>query len=675
MTPTSYDVAIVGAGPAGSTAALALATRGHRVALIGPPPQHPDRQILLAGSAVQALTALGVDIATTPHARRVTAIRLSTRDDISPAELEFPGLCLSDHHLRDTLRQAAIQAGVVHFVRAATALPAGESTPLRLDDGTTLQARHIVDARGYQPSGPDPTEEPSQTPAIGWATSQRFTTTTTTTTTTAPTGPILHMAVPAQHAPRDTPLAVWLLPDTDGHVTITVIHVAAAIADPAPALAQGLQLLAHRGSGIADLRPAGPISTGALDTGYAPTTIRHAPHLHIGDIAGLVNPFTGEGLSYTIDSATLAADAITAHRADPLAAIRSYARSLERSFIGYFETSRHAVRRYQLAWRVLSAAADNDHPFIVKGRRAILLPEGITGLADVATLTLADDDTAAIRPFLLACDEILASTIRHQWPFLARLMLTSTGATGRRLRPAILFAGAASASGTLPDPDLAPMAAAIELASLAALAFLTTGPPTSPDQRGIDWAATTVILAGDYLLAEASRLIASHASTYAFTFAEWLDDLVALRAAATSTNTPNGQDMFETIFEFPARVGAEAGGVAPATGAQLREFARSTGSGFLHTEELLALRGARTRLDTTLAALINDKVSNLPITVLDDPSERRHQLTQRIAACADVHSRAIQQLDGLTDTIARRLLASFADTACKPGTRESVPLS
>jgi len=57
----SVEVAVVGAGPAGLTAAIALAAAGIETALVGTAPARPDNRTtaLLAGS-VSAPEALGV---------------------------------------------------------------------------------------------------------------------------------------------------------------------------------------------------------------------------------------------------------------------------------------------------------------------------------------------------------------------------------------------------------------------------------------------------------------------------------------------------------------------------------------------------------------------------------------------------------------------------------------
>lgn len=191
--------------------------------------------------------------------------------------------------------------------------------------------------------------------------------------------------------------------------------------DPREFPAAALAILTAAEPRLAALRPAGPAVIGALDTGFAPARVRRAGSILVGEAAGLVNPFTGEGLSYAVQSGLLAADLIAANRSDPEGARRKYARRLAAASVGYFETARHAVRRYHLTWRVLAAGADNNHPFFTRCRHAILFPEGFSGPAAVRPRNLPKPDVALLAPFLIACDEVKLSVVRDEWPFLARL--------------------------------------------------------------------------------------------------------------------------------------------------------------------------------------------------------------------------------------------------------------
>ena len=163
--------------------------------------------------------------------------------------------------------------------------------------------------------------------------------------------------------------------------------------------------------------------------------------------------------------------------------------------------------------------------------------------------------------------------IREDWPFLARLAMSGETLGHHRIRPAILFFAAMLAATPVPDIRRATPAAAIELASLGALAFLHPPPPRSSG-RGVDWALAATVLSGDFLLAQAARLIAETAPEVSWSFADWLAELADLRATqiAPSSSDPSSSDLarpgravtaeavYASLFEFPARIGAALGG-------------------------------------------------------------------------------------------------------------------
>ena len=72
----SAEVAVVGGGPAGLVAAIALATAGVDTLLIAPPAEPDHRTTALLAGSVTALETLGVWPACVPHAAPLRKIRL-----------------------------------------------------------------------------------------------------------------------------------------------------------------------------------------------------------------------------------------------------------------------------------------------------------------------------------------------------------------------------------------------------------------------------------------------------------------------------------------------------------------------------------------------------------------------------------------------------------------------
>jgi flavin-dependent dehydrogenase len=646
MTPsTSADVLVAGAGPAGAAAALALARRGLTVLLADPGPTGPPYELLVTAPALAALDLLGVP---TEWATRLDALELRFG---RPLVLSDAGLAVADQRtLRRALRAAAVEAGVREMTGTVASLawkdgcchalvtrPDAEPAP--------VTARHLVIATGAAQQ------------ATGEFRAQRC--------TGADLGPraLLTMAEDG-----DVPVCVWAVPGSSGMLTVGAARSGTAGPDL-------LDLARATLAELGPLAPAGPPVHGTLNTGFSPGRTADADGLLVGDTAGLVNPFTGEGLSYALQSALLAADAIAAHPADPQEARSAYADRLTGAFIGYFETARHASRRHRLMWRILTDAAGSDHPFFAKGRRAMLLPEGLAGLVAPEPAPQGEDHGDLLRagPFLDACSEVAVVTIRREWPFLARLVLTGDTLGHHRLRPARLFLAAMLAGGSPPDTRRATTAAAIELATLGALALLSPPRRAAGPSRGVDWALTSAVVAGDFLLAQASRLVAESAPQVSRSFAEWLAELSTLRAARLDRPEDDAGAVYASLFEYPARIGAVLGGCPERLVQAARDFGHHCGYAFQYAEDVLALGGKRTRLDTSLATMIESGTSavfeHFPGTTADsaaDPELRGPLLKASAEACARRHRSALDALAPVENAASRRMFEHFAAALTAP---------
>jgi len=160
------DVAVVGAGPAGLAAALALVHVGADVALIGPAPPKTSarsletRSAALLTSSVDLLKALNVWAALSPHAAPLAAIRIidASRSLFRAPDIEFKaseiGLPAFGYNIANTVLAEAL------YARAQAVLPAviaasvsgialdGSQAVLTLSDGAKLSARLVAGADG-----------------------------------------------------------------------------------------------------------------------------------------------------------------------------------------------------------------------------------------------------------------------------------------------------------------------------------------------------------------------------------------------------------------------------------------------------------------------------------------------------------------------------------------------
>ena len=161
-SPLAAEAIVVGAGPAGLTAAIALAVGGIETMLVAKRPERPDNRTsaLLAGS-VAALDALGVWDACRDHAAPLRVIRLvdDTRRLLRAPEVSFAaseiGFDAFGHNVENRHLVAALEARaaqLAHLTRidapAIAVTPGAEAIALALEDGRTITAQLAIGADG-----------------------------------------------------------------------------------------------------------------------------------------------------------------------------------------------------------------------------------------------------------------------------------------------------------------------------------------------------------------------------------------------------------------------------------------------------------------------------------------------------------------------------------------------
>jgi 2-octaprenyl-6-methoxyphenol hydroxylase len=156
-----FEAAVVGGGPAGMTAAIALAVAGIETVLVAKAAPRDNRTTALISGSVAALDALGVWDLCRTEAAALTAIRLI--DDTArllrapevlfeSAEIGFEafGYNVENRYLIAALdRRAAESPHLARIDAAVTAVePEDAGVTLRLEDGGSLRARLVVGADG-----------------------------------------------------------------------------------------------------------------------------------------------------------------------------------------------------------------------------------------------------------------------------------------------------------------------------------------------------------------------------------------------------------------------------------------------------------------------------------------------------------------------------------------------
>ena len=334
MTGRSFDAVVVGAGPAGSVAALVLARAGASVALVDKAAFPRDKACgdLVGPRGVQVLADLGLTVPDAGQGSDLLAVGPSGRASRLPA---FPGHSYPGHGVvapragfDHALREAAIAAGA-HPVRARIAAveagPAGSLRAVVASDGQRLAAGAVIGADGaLSPVARLAGMLRPETALWGFAIRAYL-----------PAEVPLPLLVLLDAAPwRIYPGYGWLFPGADGQANVGIGVGLGSIRRSVPLrddLARFCALLARRGDIGPGAQP-GPVMGGWLRMGGTGTPPAAGNVLLVGDAAGLINPLQGEGIGPGMVSARLAAQAVLDCPADPGP---GYTRALTAAFGGY----------------------------------------------------------------------------------------------------------------------------------------------------------------------------------------------------------------------------------------------------------------------------------------------------------------------------------------------------
>jgi geranylgeranyl reductase family protein len=325
---------VVGAGPAGSVAALVLARGGARVALADKASFPRDKACgdLVGPRGVQVLADLGVRVPDAGQGSDLLAVGPSGWASKLPA---FPGRSYADHGVvvprlvfDNALREAAVAAGAVPVQARVTAVDADGDGIVRAviaSDGRRLAADVIIGADGaLSPLARLAGMLDPDTALWGFAIRAYL-----------PAEVPLPLLVLLDARPwRIYPGYGWLFPGADGQANVGIGVGLGTTRRQAPLrgdLARFCALLAERGDIGPDVTP-GPVTGGWLRMGGTGTPAAAGNVLLVGDAAGLINPLQGEGIAPGMVSARLAAEAVLAHPADPGPA---YTEALAAAFGGY----------------------------------------------------------------------------------------------------------------------------------------------------------------------------------------------------------------------------------------------------------------------------------------------------------------------------------------------------
>lgn len=621
------DVIVVGAGPGGASAAYFLARKGRHVLLLDKQSFPRDKScgdgVTRAGARL--LSEMGLlnrfETAQTVRGARVYLRGKGSRDFVYPQGLGEPdhGLVVPRLTLDDVLCKQAVRAGAELWekctatrllwdgdaVRGVEVMRAGRREPVV---APVVVAADGAASRLARQAGLVSTPPGEMGFAIrGYYDGLRD------------LGELLEIYMPLVDPDAHVllPSYGWVFPTGPDSANIGVgLFQRVAGVNVRDLMTQFLSFLQESDARFQTLRSQGDWRGAPLRFDFKPERCTRPGLALVGDAAGMISPFTGEGISYALESGKLAAQVIDkaleaspgmVHRPSAVD-LSAYSQLLGRHYVGYFEAGRQSARRYLLLWRVLESTFHNEKPLYAMCRQAALFPEGLGESYAAALLEDVSAQVAEAAPAvvadLLATNEVLADTVRHDWPFLVRVVAADLKHDSIPFRPALLLCLAAYAGR--PQRSALHMAgAAMEQGYLAAIAQLSVeeGPTTSgvsqsdppDDGTGANWGNMFALMVGDFLMSKAfdlsaqigvgvSRDIAVALARASEGQVRELREAYNQKLSAAQYLDILGQKM-ATLFELPCRLGARLGKLPPAHVTALATYGRRLGLAYQLAED------------------------------------------------------------------------------------------
>ena len=351
MSAIHYDVAVIGAGPAGSAAAYFLARGGLRVALLDKSDFPRDKTCGdgLTPRALKVLDTMGVLPEVEKLAFRCSGVTLRCSDevtfrlDLSQRDDSLQHLLILPRFILDELlRRHAVDAGAMFIPHVKVDNITDEKDGLvRIwgEDGQSIECELAIIATGANTGLLRKTGLLKQSPPTNLAARAYF-----------ENVEGLDDTVMLFFDGIQCPGYGWVFPTAPDKANIGC-GVYFSSRTPQPTYLRHLiESHPYFKRILRNARLVGPIKGHPLRTDFSGSLSGEGRILVIGESAGLVNPITGEGIDYALESAQLAAEAILDARDSELgspAIQKNYRMMLNRKFRLLF-TLGHLTQRIYL---------------------------------------------------------------------------------------------------------------------------------------------------------------------------------------------------------------------------------------------------------------------------------------------------------------------------------------
>ena len=355
------EVAVVGGGPSGAACAYWLAEAGHEVLLVEKK-RYPREKTCgdgLTPRAVRQLEDMGLAQDLERHHRfdGLRSIAFGRTLELKwPSHPDFPpyGYVVTRHDLDHLVAERAVKAGATLWQQSEVTAPVMEGDAVR-----GLQVR-----RKGEGHGGDLQEVRARYVVVADGSNSRFGRALGTARDRAyPLGMAIrgYYRSPRHDEPwieshldiRDREGKVlpgygWIFPVGDGRVNVGVGLLSTFSRWKDVNTSHLMDAFVAQAPASWDLRPetsCGPPTGGKLPMAFSVRPHAGPTHLVVGDAAGAINPFNGEGIAYAYETGRMAAAAVGLALAsgDP-GALRNYEREVEEAYALYYKVARAFVK-------------------------------------------------------------------------------------------------------------------------------------------------------------------------------------------------------------------------------------------------------------------------------------------------------------------------------------------